>query len=245
MPFSDHVPPTARSFDEYVRMFGLVDDDANRRILAVGEGLSNFNAEATRRGWQVVSIDPLYSHDAVELRAQFVTTLDAIVPGVSRAAQHWIWSVHESPEALKTYRNRIADDFLADFPAGLDAGRYRALSLPALPFRDDEFDLVLCSHLLFTWSRRLDLTFHVQSVREMMRVGREARVFPTNQSLRAEHSQHFDDVCEAITGEGLSLDLVWSGLGNRDPTTERRVIRRGATAAADLLSARELDRRRS
>ena len=34
------------------------------------------------------------------------------------------------------------------------------------------------SHLLFSYADRLDRAFHVASLRELARVGREVRVFP-------------------------------------------------------------------
>ncbi|WP_166348374.1 hypothetical protein [Phytoactinopolyspora limicola] len=41
------------------------------------------------------------------------------------------------------------------------------------------FDLVVCSHLLFTWADVLDEEWHLAALREMVRVARrEVRVFP-------------------------------------------------------------------
>jgi ubiquinone/menaquinone biosynthesis C-methylase UbiE len=52
-------------------------------------------------------------------------------------------------------------------------------SLPDLPFADDSFDLVLSSHLLFTYSDRLDRAFHRAALLELARVSRgQVRAFP-------------------------------------------------------------------
>jgi SAM-dependent methyltransferase len=69
------------------------------------------------------------------------------------------------------------DHLLRDLPAGLEEGRYREDALPTLPFEDGDFDLALCSHLLFLYSDTLSLEFHVASIRERCRVAGEARVF--------------------------------------------------------------------
>ena len=58
-------------------------------------------------------------------------------------------------------------------------GRYIAGALPQLPLASASCDLVLCSHLLFTWSDRLDVDWHRQALTELVRVARhEIRVFP-------------------------------------------------------------------
>lgn len=48
-----------------------------------------------------------------------------------------------------------------------------------LPFEDDQFDLVLGSHFLFTHADGLDQDFHYRALVELHRVWeREVRVFP-------------------------------------------------------------------
>jgi hypothetical protein len=53
-----------------------------------------------------------------------------------------------------------------------------AASLPELPFPSETIDLALCANLLFMYSEELDLDMHVASLRELLRVGREVRIFP-------------------------------------------------------------------
>jgi 2-polyprenyl-3-methyl-5-hydroxy-6-metoxy-1,4-benzoquinol methylase len=52
------IVPWGRSFAEYVKMFSLIPDDLDLRILDCGGGPSSFNAEMTNRGKKVTSIDP-------------------------------------------------------------------------------------------------------------------------------------------------------------------------------------------
>lgn len=44
-----------RSFDEYVAMFALTDEDLRKNILGCGDGPADFNAEITKRGGKIVS----------------------------------------------------------------------------------------------------------------------------------------------------------------------------------------------
>jgi hypothetical protein len=55
------VIPWGRSFDEYRLMFGLSERDLAGRILGCGDGPACFNAEATDKGYTVISCDPIYA----------------------------------------------------------------------------------------------------------------------------------------------------------------------------------------
>src|SRR5690242_12754895 len=74
----DRVVPWGRSFDEYRRMFSLTDHDGQAKILGCGDGPASFNAEATRRGWRVVSCDPIYRFSVAEIRERIAKTYDEI-----------------------------------------------------------------------------------------------------------------------------------------------------------------------
>ena len=70
----DQVVPWGRSFEEYRRMFALGDRDLEGRILGCADGPASFNTEATRRGTDVVSCDPLYRYDVSQIRERMETT---------------------------------------------------------------------------------------------------------------------------------------------------------------------------
>ena len=61
------VVPWGKSLEEYVAMFALSEDDLAKRILGCGDGPASFNAELTKRGGTVVSIDPLYGYDVDDI----------------------------------------------------------------------------------------------------------------------------------------------------------------------------------
>ena len=56
------------------------------------------------------------------------------------------------------------------------------MALPAsaldLPFCDGAFDIALSSHFLFLHTDNLSYGFHVDAIREMLRVSGEVRIFP-------------------------------------------------------------------
>ena len=64
---------------------------------------------------------------------------------------------------------------------GKAEGRYVTASLPSLPFENGQFDLALCSHLLFLYSAQLSLDFHRASIEELLRVASEVRAVPPSE----------------------------------------------------------------
>ncbi len=58
------IVPWGRSFDEYLDMFNLSEDDLARDIVGVGGGPASFNVQMYQRGTSMVSVDPVYRYTA-------------------------------------------------------------------------------------------------------------------------------------------------------------------------------------
>jgi hypothetical protein len=197
--------PWGRTLDEYLAMFSLADSDLRGRILDCGGGPASFNAEATKRGLSVVSCDPIYAFS----RDQIAARIDEIYPTLLREMHlnhhTFVWDTLKSPEHVGEVRMAAMRAFLADYEAGKAEGRYLNESLPSLPFPDASFDLALSSHLLFLYSAALSLEFHVASIVEMLRVAREARVYPLTQ-IGGGPSPHAAPVIAALRDEGYAVE---------------------------------------
>lgn len=174
----EEVVPWGRSKGEYLGMFDLTSHDLNTKILDCAAGSASFNAETAREGFEVISCDPIYRFAAGEIEARIHETFDALIANAEANRDEFVWDAISSPEHLGEVRMRAMQRFLEDFPRGLAEGRYVADGLPDLGFGDGRFDLALCSHFLFTYTRQLSLDFHVACIEEMCRVAREARIFP-------------------------------------------------------------------
>lgn len=72
---------------------------------------------------------------------------------------------------------------------------------------DGQFDLALCSHLLFLYSGSLDLGFHINAIAEMCRVAQEVRIFPLLQ-LGSTPSPHVRSVVDHFESVGYEMDRV-------------------------------------
>jgi hypothetical protein len=200
------VIPWGRSFDEYRRMFDLSERDLRGRILGCADGPASFNAEATARGLSVVSCDPVYAFSAAEIGRRVVECHDELIGQVEKQRDLFVWTEFGSPQGIGRHRLAVMRRFLADFEAGKGAGRYVAGALPGLPFGDGAFDLALVSHFLFLYSDRLDLEFHRASVRDLLRVAGEVRIFPLT-TLAAERSACVEGVVEIAKGEGWVMEV--------------------------------------
>lgn len=174
----DHIVPFGRSLREYELIFNLTAGDYRQRLLDCGGGPSSFNAELSTRGGSVLSFDPLYACSGTRIKRRFDDTVDDVIEQVDRSPESWVWTYHKNSADLRRNRASALEIFLGDYEAGLQAGRYVCASLPALPFTNDCFGLALCSHLLFLYSDLLSFDFHLASIREIMRVSRELRIFP-------------------------------------------------------------------
>ena len=174
----DQVVPWGRSFDEYQRMFALTAADLAQPILGCGDGPASFNAEATARGMDVTSCDPIYQFDEAQLRHRIDETSAEVLEQTRRNAHEFAWSTIRSSDELRETRMTAMRLFLDDYALGKARGRYRPEALPALPFADASFGLALSSHFLFLYTTQLGERLHLESMREMCRVASEVRVFP-------------------------------------------------------------------
>jgi hypothetical protein len=174
----EQVVPWGRSFDEYRAMFGLTNLDLAGRILGCGDGPASFNAGATRRGASVVSCDPIYRLGGETIRRRIEETYDEILEQTRQNREQFIWESIRSVEELGRVRMDAMQEFLSDYPNGVAQGRYVDASLPVLPFEAEEFDLAICSHLLFLYSAQLGEAFHRAALPELIRIAKEVRVFP-------------------------------------------------------------------
>jgi hypothetical protein len=119
--------------------------------------------------------------------------------------EHFVWECIRSVEHLEEVRMGAMEKFLVDFSSDVARKRYRVASLPKLEFADGEFELGLCSHFLFLYSEWLDEEFHLASVRELLRVAKEVRIFPVTE-MDGRVSRHLAAVREKCASERVRVE---------------------------------------
>ena len=202
----EEVVPWGRTLDEYRLLFDLSDEDIRSRIIGCGDGPASFNAEMCELGFRVTSVDPIYSLTRSDIEKRIAHTYPTIIDQCKTSRHNFIWSYFSDPDHLGAHRLAAMNRFLADLELGLRERRYVPESFPVLSFATGEFDLALCSHLLFLYSDQLSLEFHLDAVREMCRVAGEARIFPLL-DLNCEVSRHIDPVVSQLCDEGYAVEL--------------------------------------
>jgi hypothetical protein len=110
----DQVVPWGRSFEEYRRMFALTDADLRLRILGCADGPASFNAQATRGGTTVISIDPLYQLDSTMIGERIAATRDQMLEQAQRNSQQFVWDSVDSIAELGRIRMQAMQVFLED-----------------------------------------------------------------------------------------------------------------------------------
>jgi hypothetical protein len=198
--------PWGRSFNEYLDIFNLSEEDMTRDIVGVGDGPASFNARMSQRGTPLISVDPIYRFSEAELRQRIQETYDDVIAQARLNQDKFVWAKFSSVDELAEIRMHAMDEFCRDFERGKQQGRYIDASLPDLPFPDRRFDLVLSAHLLFFYSANRDLAFHLDAVQELLRIGTEVRIFPIV-DVNSNPSPFLSPVINELEKDGIACSV--------------------------------------
>jgi len=191
------IMPWGRNFDEYTRMFDLTASELHLRILGCGDGPASFNVECNQRGGHVTSIDPLYRFSLESIQKRIAETYEEVLSQTRAHQDKFVWDIISSADELGQIRMEAMQRFLRSYKAGRLENKYIPGELPFLPFPDQSFDLALSSHFLFLYTDNLTFDFHVSSIREMLRVAHEVRIFPLL-DVNANESPYLRGVVESF-----------------------------------------------
>ncbi len=202
----NEVVPWGRTLQEYKLMFNLSEIDLNKKILGCGDGPASFNAEMTELGYSVVSIDPIYEFSGNQIRQRVQETYEPIISQVKQNVDRYVWNNFHDPEQLGYARLAAMEKFLLDYEIGRIKGRYLWQSLPKLELADHQFELCVCSHLLFLYSDHLSLDFHIASIHELLRISKEVRIFPLLK-LDCEPSPYLELVVNLLSSQQFDVEV--------------------------------------
>jgi hypothetical protein len=205
-----------RTFDEYMQMFALHEAALRGlQVLDCPSGPDSFVAVANARGLQVTGCDPVFGGGADELRARAKANIEATFDALARATNPFTF---RDPAKFRQDKFDALDAFVADYRTH-GATRYVHAALPALPFTDRSYDLVLSSHFLFCYASvedggmldhaEFDPGFHLKSIRELTRVARrEVRMTPTHaMHLPPRHHPYLEAAMHEFRALGFDARL--------------------------------------
>ena len=107
----DNVVPFGRSFDEYVNMFALTEKELQRSILSVADGPASFNAEGTRLGYRITSVDPLYCFEASDIKQRFDAVVDNIISQIESTPDDWVGAITGLPATYVKTESVLSNNF--------------------------------------------------------------------------------------------------------------------------------------
>jgi hypothetical protein len=198
------IVPWGRTLEEYRLMFDLSETDLKSQILGCGDGPASFNTEMNKLGYDVISIDPIYQFSGEQIKLRIQETYEVVISQVKKNAHDYIWNNFQNVDELAQARLKAMEVFLLDYNTGKNEGRYLFESLPKLRIGDNQFELCVCSHLLFLYSEQLSLNFHLESIYELLRVSKEVRIFPLI-SLDGKPSPYIDIVIQNLLSKGVNV----------------------------------------
>ncbi|CAG7625329.1 hypothetical protein PAESOLCIP111_02715 [Paenibacillus solanacearum] len=209
------VAMTCRSYEEYVRMFALESELAPRGpVLDVSGGASSFAAVLSGQGIQVSAADPLYVMPPESIYAHGVREIEVSTEKLSRLERQFDWSFYGSLTQHRAMREQALERFIADYRSDTEKVKYVDAGLPNLPFQDDTFGLVLCSHFLFLYHEQFDYEFHEKAVFELLRVcrpGGQVRMYPIY-TLGWDRYPHMERLVHELRKRGAQVEFVPSEL---------------------------------
>ncbi|MDI9357999.1 MAG: hypothetical protein QM528_03520 [Phycisphaerales bacterium] len=173
-----------RSAEYLCELFDIKDIKSleGKKVLDCPGGPSGLNKYFKDHQIHCVSVDPLYKLDS-----------EAAAKLGERDVDNCLQLINSDNKAkLETKFTNFADVshnvrkiFIADYELGKAEGRYVVDQLPQLSFKDQSFDVVLSSHLLFLYAPKsvggitadehtpLNYQWHLDSVFELMRVAKQ------------------------------------------------------------------------
>ncbi|MFC4102762.1 class I SAM-dependent methyltransferase [Paenibacillus xanthanilyticus] len=210
------VAMTCRGFDEYTRMFDLNETQlAQGEVLDIAAGGSSFTAELGARGFQGTALDPRYgSPDTDAWIAEAREEIETSTAKLDALSGQFDWTYYGDISRHRAGRVASLNKFTEHLASEAGRSRYVAGALPELPFEDDRFSLVLCSHFLFLYADQFGPEFHERAVAEMMRVcapGGTVKIYPLL-SLKWEPYPHLPHIMKAASRLGGTPELFSSKL---------------------------------
>lgn len=201
----DEIAFIGRTFTEYQRMFDF--DPAvwsGQRILDCPAGPCSFVTEARSREITAVGADKMYDRSPAALSKRCAEDIETAMDALGGVEDLYTWEFYDDVSELRAYRERAASRFLSDYAHNGD--RYVYVDLPATPFADHAFDLVLSAHFLFLYDDRLSDEFHLETIQELCRISSQLRVFPLH-GFDADQSDIVETTVEELQSEGYTTDI--------------------------------------
>ena len=188
-------------------MFSLSKNELQgKKILDCPAGACSFTAIGNQSGFEVTACDIAYTHLGKDLKNKGLQDIEHTMEHMQTAKENYKWDYFGDVAGLKKQRLNALQDCTDDMEKFNE--RYIPVTLPSLPFANEEFDLLLSAHFLFMYADRLDFEFHLQTLNELLRVTKEeVRIFPLV-DLEGKRYEHLDQIISYLLSNGCTVEEV-------------------------------------
>ena len=193
----DQVALIGHTYNEYKQMFGFTREALkNKKVLDAGGGVSNFTGIANAFGLDVVAVDTIYDLPIPELEQRCNTDLAHVLNQLPKINNLYNWDYFGDISGLEISRIKSSQLFLKDYENS--PNHYVSGSLRNLPFDAFSVDISLVSHLMFLYDELLDEQFHMEALKELMRVTKEEIIIFPLYNLSGEESDFVQPIKEKL-----------------------------------------------
>ena len=196
-----------RTFEEYLDMFSLCEKELNgKKILDCPAGACSFTAVGNKSGLDVTACDIAYYHSGEDLEHKGLQDIEHAMEHMQKVQNNYKWDYFNDIEDLRKHRLSALQDCANNMRESKE--RYIPVTLPSLPFKGEEFDILLSAHFLFMYADRLDYQFHIETLNELLRVTKEeVRIFPLV-NLEGKRYEHLDKIISYLVSNGCTVEEV-------------------------------------
>ncbi|MFB5663722.1 SAM-dependent methyltransferase [Alteribacillus sp. HJP-4] len=196
-----------RTFEEYLDMFSLSKEELQgKKILDCPAGACSFTAVGNKSGLDVTACDIAYYHSGEDLKNKGLKDIEHAMDHMQKAKDNYKWDYFNDIEDLRKHRLSALTDCANDMKESSE--RYIPVTLPSLPFKNGEFDILLSAHFLFMYADRLDYQFHKETLNELLRVSKEEiRIFPLV-DLEGKRYKDLDKLISYLSDIGCTVEEV-------------------------------------
>jgi hypothetical protein len=183
-----------------------VEELKEKKILDCPAGACSFTAVGKKSGLNVTASDIAYYHSNKDLFDKGLQDIEHAMDHMQKAKTNYIWDYFKDVEGLRKHRLSALSDCAKDMRESSE--RYVPVTLPSLPFKDGEFDILLSAHFLFMYADRLNYEFHISTLNELLRVTKEEiRIFPLV-DLEGKRYEHLDKIISYLAEIGCTVEEV-------------------------------------
>ncbi len=172
----------------------------------IAQQACSFTAVGNKLGLDITACDIAYYHSGEDLKNKGLQDIEHTMENMEKAKINYKWEYFNDIEALRTHSLSALHDCSNDMKKSSE--RYIPVTLPSLPFMNSEFDLLLSAHFLFMYADRLEYQFHIETLKELLRVTKEEiRIFPLV-DLEGKRYEHLDKIKSYLTDNGCTVEEV-------------------------------------